>query len=50
MFSFLSSIDEEDWELLKAQYGFLLYLSQASSRQPFLAITNKVTSLLNVAE
>lgn len=50
MFSFMSSIDEEDWELLKAQYGFLLYLSKASSHQPFIAIIDKVTSLLNVTE
>ena len=51
MFSFMSSIDEEDWELLKAQYGsLLLCLSQASSCQPFNVIIDKVISLLNVTE
>ena len=50
MFSFMSSIDEEDWELLKAQYGSLLYFSQASSCQPFNVIIDKVISLLNVTE
>lgn len=46
----MSSIDEKDWELLKAQYGFLLYLNQASSCQPFNVIIDKVISLLNVTE
>ena len=50
MFSFMSSIDEEDWELLKARYGCLLHISEASSHQPFIAIIDKVISLLNVTE